>query len=626
MKSVDDLWNDLFLVEGITDNSPADRETSIEPRKVAGLQCHVKSRSVADVSALAKAGSALPAQKLRLLDSSAVARVNRRVASVNIPGIISRFDTNATGYPGLASLVVDSPDDKQAKDSLNSSKEISTLTQVNREAKDAESTPKQSLQDNRRYCIVDNFLFNSARPLSDKLNACVERFKSTLLDCEKDMIDLTDNVRLKAFSHISFLGTKKFDMKGYLQLFQSVIEMLISHFRGVDVVKSLSKRSNLSFATTKHPLKSDVVFMAVRQVLNFESVLLFFELYFKVLILATNLDRAEHIGRLALTIAYIADICHFKIEAYSMLGQVFEKKRMTESALFCYTRSMQFCLEAKDKTREFYMCDKIGIQLYYLNEMALAKEYHERMLISFEEPELSNAILRSKEILEIDNNKVKSRYLLRNQSMLDKYRATDMLLSLQVPPCDELLTIDRDDSDNPVVLNFIDLMLTNQRRQMENVRMKKMSFIKDSLFGKSNRDFENNRKKKQPSIKVNFTNEGKKSLIDCNEYIPKISANLLGMSLKTPLRMTHQKNNNNLLNYLNQNFQKVQDFEHVKTKALEIQKKNSTEDILMFLTRARYFVMRKINEATNVKASKYHRMLRPSTKHGGSSAFLISKK
>lgn len=626
-KSVDDLWDDLFHIKNFSANLRASKEIGFNPEQREAIQSHLRSRSVADVSALANMGINQITVRKGLLDSSGVARVNRRVASVNIPGIISRFKTRGTGGLKETSKVDNqdpaSTEQSPAKDSLTVARETPAASSVGGDTREAVDTrPRQP--DNRRYCIVDNFLFNSARPLSDKLNACIERFKSTILDCERDMNELTDNVRMNAFSHVYFVGGKKFDQKGYLHLFQSIIEMMISHFRGVDIVRSLSRRSNMSYSSSKNPLTADIVFLGVRQLFNIESILLLFDLYFKILILATNLDRAEHIGRLCLSLAYIADIKHYKIEAYYMLAQVYEKKRMTENALLCYTRSMQICIEANEKSRELYMCDKIGLQLYYLNEMDLAKEYHDRMLVSYEEPQLSNAILRSKEILEIDYSTVKQHYLLRDHSTLDKYRAADMLMNLHVSPCDVILKVEVDDTGSPVVLMFVDLMLANQRRDMESIRLKKMSFIKDSLFGKPNRECEIPTKKPESNTKVIFTNEGKKILIDCNEYIPKISANLLGMNLKIPLRMTHQKNNNNLLNYLNQNCNNSQDFDKVKSKAAEIQKKNSTEDVLMFLTRARYFVMRKINEVANVKASRYHRMLRPTIKAGGSSAFLIT--
>lgn len=626
-RSLGDIWDDLFQVDSYSMFQESAAHPPVKPRVELAEEIRLRSEQGTDISMKAQVGSIQPI-KGRLIGGKGNLQIGRRVASVNIQGVISKFEGKVgVRESNLGSRVQQQVDSETSpvKDSQVVNKEQSFVSHQSEEQKALNASAKPRELDNRRYCIVDNFLFNSARPLSDKLNASIERFKATLFDCERDMNELLEPVKAKAFAHISFACSRKFDKKSYLQLLQSAIEFLISHFRGVDVVKSLSKKSVLSYHTLANPLKSDPVFMAVRKLFNFETILVIFELYFKILILASNNERAEHLAKLSLSLAFISGINKFKIEAFTMLGQVYEAQKQPEKALVCYCRAMQLCIEVGDKAQEFYMCDKVGVQLYYMNEMSLAKEYHERMLTSFEEPAMSNAILRSKEILQVCESQIANYFLLRQGNILDKYRAADMLLSLQIMPCEDIIAVERGYDGGPVVLNFITMMLTTQRRELESIKMTKMSFIKDSLFGKKNRDSERKKLLRNSEHQVSFTRAGEKLLIECSEYIPAISANLLSMNVKENLRITHLKNSNNLLNYLNQSQEKPQDYDHVRLKCIETLKKNKTEDILMFLTRSRYYVMRKLNEVTNVKASKYHRMLRPSVIKRSSNALILNK-
>jgi hypothetical protein len=631
--SVEDLWDNLFQIEGVD----AFGETSVRGQ-TGGQHTRLLHRgqvhSEQTITNRGVEGTSM-AHREKLAALAGAQKLGRRVASINIPGIISKFGGSAPRAG--AQLGTSGPGNSQLPEQKNRLEKEDNLPvpvdRITTKDKDQEEDPlnnkasSSSLENKimRRYCIVDNFLYNSTRPLPEKLETLLDLFKETIFTCETDFQEKMnlEAMKSKIFSSFGFIGSKGFDKKGYLNTCQSVIEMLISHFRGLDISRSLNKRS---VVLNHHILKSDLVFLAIRKIVSLETTLILFELYFKILLSLGSLDKAEALAKLCLSIAYIGSLSRFKIESYNMLGQVFEKRRQPEIALLCFTRSMQFCIEAQDKVRESYMCDKIGLQLYYLNEMELAKHYHVRFLMSFHEPDLTNAVLRSREILQVEEKQFSEYYLLRHSNPIDKYRAVDMLLNLKVSPFDEFLGLEKDEKGSPTILNFIELMLTIQKRETESLKLKKISIIQDSIFGKKNREFERNLKEKEGSKPVTFTAAGMQMLVECNEYIPKISASLLGMNLKTGLRITHQKDFNSVFNYINQSTCNPQDFETVKTKAGEISRKNSVEDMLMFLTRARYFVMRKLNEVSNIKASRYHRMLRPSMKPPlGSKSSLLQK-
>ena len=620
-RSVEDVWEDLFQIEGTDELFRPKVRPFTQERSIRNFN-DGQAQSDLNISARGIEGSSLP-QRARLLDPSLLGKMGRRVASINIPGIISRFSQSQPRNAEVPGPKLDDSKEPKQKDRLEkedySHPDIVGPGLRSKEMKDGQAENKESSSSlenrvNRRYCIVDNFLYNSTRPLPEKLEFLLDLFKKTIFSSETDFVERIklETIKTKIFGNIAFLGSKGYDKKAYLNNFQLVIETLISHFRSMDLSKSFGKKSSmLNF----HVLKGDLVYLAIRKLVNFESMLIIFDLYFKILLALGSLEKAESLGKVCLSLAYIAGLSNFKIEAYNMLGQVFERRKQPETALLCFTRAMQFCIEAKQKVRECYMCDKIGLQLYYLNEMDLAKLYHVRFLMAFHEPDLSNAILRSQEILLIEEQNFTEYYLLRQSNPIDKYRAADMVLNLKMRPFDEFLKIERDDRGNPTILNFIELMLSVQKRGMESMKLKKVSIIEDSIFGKKNREFERGLRDNESSKKVTFTPAGMHMLIECNEYIPKISASLVGMQLKTGLRITHQKDINVIFNYINQSIDHPQDFETVKTKANELARKTTVEDILMFLTRARYFVMRKINEVGNIKASKYHRMLRPSMKN-----------
>ena len=50
---------------------------------------------------------------------------------------------------------------------------------------------------------------------------------------------------------------------------------------------------------------------------------------------------------------------------------------------------------------------------------------------------------------------------------------------------------------------------------------------------------------------VSFTAEGKGRMLQNNPFIPKVSANLININLKTSTRVSHQRDVNNVIHYLN---------------------------------------------------------------------------
>lgn len=245
-----------------------------------------------------------------------------------------------------------------------------------------------------------------------------------------------------------------------------------------------------------------------------------------------------------------------------------------------------------------------------MNEPELAKLYHDRMLLGFQEPALSNAVLRSKEILRYEEKIFSDYYLIRPESLIDQYRAVDMILSLEASPIDEHLTVERDLQGNPLVFNFIELILHNQKELVD--EKKKFTFIKGSLVDRYDMISNKNSETLEPHP-VSFTNYGRHRLLDNNPFIQKISANLIALGLKTSQRVSHKRDVNivmNFLNYAHEDKSVKIDYEQPKTRALKNGRKFAYQEIMLFLTKIRYYIVKLAHDMGDKKAAKYNAMLR----------------
>lgn len=180
-------------------------------------------------------------------------------------------------------------------------------------------------------------------------------------------------------------------MREYFAYCQDIIELIIMSFRSQQHLKSYSKKPLINITQS---LQSDQVYKSIVRLFNFTSVHLCLGFYFKYLLATGVFDKAEAVASINLSVAYISDINFHKIEAYQDLGSLFERIKDTKVSLFCYARAMQTAMTSGNKVKESYLCDKIGVQLYNMNEPELARIYHDRMLIGFDEKNWSNASIR----------------------------------------------------------------------------------------------------------------------------------------------------------------------------------------------------------------------------------------
>lgn len=528
--------------------------------------------------------------------------------------------------------------------------------ETQRTSKPPDHPSETNLANPRRFCIIENYMVNTTRPLSKLLVTSIRRFKETLFSCEKDVYEKIglDPKMIDLLAHQPFLQTAGMQRATYLQHLQGLIETLMNALRhnqtsnsaGVNkmgVVFGFSnankpKESGWSYSKT-HPLRNDVLFAIIRKFFNPHTVFLVLVFYMRVLLTTDMKDKCLALGKILLSLSYILDSEMCRVEAYSQLGHYYEKYKDHETALFCFTRAMQHCWDCKASTSktgshatstqlgqdsqvnlldssiasligtEIYLYDKIGnlhsdigVQLYNMNELRTARLYHERMLSGFLEPIDSNAMIRSKEILVHEGMVIYENFLVRRDNYLDKYRVIASLLSLNTPPFDGMLTLERDESDNPMILAFIETVLSSQMMSSELNSSKKSSQVLQLEALLSHKDRLFNQKEAQESMtigEVHFTSDGKRLLQDGVEYIQKYTTFLETRSKKQTMRVSHQRDINTIFNFLSSthNSDSVRiDYEKKRTTALENAKKYSMEDFLVFLTRIRYYVIKKLND------------------------------
>ncbi len=211
----------------------------------------------------------------------------------------------------------------------------------------------------RRYCIVDSFMYNTNRQVSNSLASQISRFCKHILDCEKDILKGMgfDNSRIGMFNSFPFFIDGNFSRIGYLHHCQNIIEQLIIEIRNAPHPKSVLKRQSVSLIEC---LKGDHFFLNIKRLFNFGSISQLLSLYSKYLLANGVMDKAEAVSKIALSVAYIFGSNSYKTESYFDLGCYYEKMMETELALFCYIRSMQMAMTTGNKQRESSICDKIG--------------------------------------------------------------------------------------------------------------------------------------------------------------------------------------------------------------------------------------------------------------------------
>lgn len=235
------------------------------------------------------------------------------------------------------------------------------------------------------------------------------------------------------------------------------------------------------------------------------------------------------------------------------------------------------------------------------------------MLSGFLEPVDSNAMIRSKEILVHETLVFNDNFLVRSDNYLDKYRVISSLLTLNTPPFDQVLTLERDENDNPMILSFIETVLSSQvmNSELNSAKKSSQALQLEALLRHKERLFNQKENEASQNIgEVQFTSDGRRVLKDGVEYIQKVTTFLENRSKNQSMRVSHQRDINAIFNFLSSthNSDSVRvDYEKRRTMALENAKKYSVEDFLVFLTRARYYVIKKLNDLQPKKPDRNQR-------------------
>ena len=144
-----------------------------------------------------------------------------------------------------------------------------------------------------------------------------------------------------------------------------------------------------------------------------------------------------------------------------------------------------------------------------------------------------------------------------------------MLLNLHTSPMMEHLIKYSDNNETNTVLNFLEMLIQKQREQI--VMNKRVQFnLRRESLELSIMTRKSNLNQSIDSGIVTFTAEGRSRMQQNNPFIPKISANLININLKTSTRVSHQRDVNNVINYLNghHNNDSIRvDYEQNKTRA-----------------------------------------------------------
>jgi hypothetical protein len=243
-----------------------------------------------------------------------------------------------------------------------------------------------------------------------------------------------------------------------------------------------------------------------------------------------------------------------------------------------------------------------------MNEMRLAYFFHKRMMADWVEPAASNAIIRSHDILAFEKHRFCEEFYCKEGSLLEKYMAFSRLLQSESFPFMQMLVVDKDERENPVMLNFIELIIQKQiENDEDNKKATNFSFLTNTFYARMAHSLR--MKDKESELKVDFTSAGDQVMKEMNEFIPQISHKLNALDVKPKMRLTHQKNVNILMNYLNfdHHSRAKTDYEHLRTKKQELQRRKVLEETVAFCNKAKYFCAQKLSEITGEDNSKAHR-------------------
>lgn len=266
---------------------------------------------------------------------------------------------NSVGNPDIAKkVVIHDASDKFLADT-------SEVMDTNRTTKTAEQMPNPLAPNPRRFCIIENYMVNTTRPLSKLLITSIRRFKETLFSCEKDVYEKIglDPKMIELLAQQAFLQTSGMQRPMYLQHLQGLIETMMNALRHSQggVAGGGANKLGLVFGHTNankskdavwsysksHPLRNDIVYSIARKLFNPHTVFLVLVFYMRVLLAADSKDKCLSLGKILLSLSYVLDSELCRVEAYSQLGHFFEKYKDHETALFCFTRAMQHCWDCK---------------------------------------------------------------------------------------------------------------------------------------------------------------------------------------------------------------------------------------------------------------------------------------
>ena len=107
-------------------------------------------------------------------------------------------------------------------------------------------------------------------------------------------------------------------------------------------------------------LQQDDIFCLIARLPNLATVMIFLNLYTKLLIAQRLPNRALKVATYLLNMSQITSNSFFKSEAYYSLGECEELLLQTERAMVYYAKALQAVWEFDDKPRECLIYDKIG--------------------------------------------------------------------------------------------------------------------------------------------------------------------------------------------------------------------------------------------------------------------------
>jgi hypothetical protein len=212
---------------------------------------------------------------------------------------------------------------------------------------------------------------SNIRPVPSCYDHLYTLFKKTLFDIRTDVIEKTavDSLKTEIINRLPFLARGVFQTSEYINFVIRIIEQIrvkIEHRK----LNPLGSQSQLSVSITskaaeeeddKGPnLQQDDIFCLIARLPNLATVMIFLNLYTKLLIAQRLPNRAIKVATYLLNMSQITSNSFFKSEAYYSLGECEELLLQTERAMVYYAKALQAVWEFDDKPRECLIYDKIG--------------------------------------------------------------------------------------------------------------------------------------------------------------------------------------------------------------------------------------------------------------------------